>query len=244
MIRFRLGMILFFLGLSAHAVCAETAETPKISDTAELSYVDTGGNSELRSLMVNNLLKYPVSDRAGIDWKLHALYGETAGVKSAERYLTELRGTYQVTDRMYSLVMGSWTRDTFAGFDARYFLGAGLGYKIITTMPHLLQAEAGLNYTIEERTDGTSKTYPGGRLFAQYEYHFNDKNKFIQSVEYLPDFEDSENYNINSETALISAISTFLSMKGSYVIRYDHEPAAGTKETDTILGITLVMNLI
>jgi len=81
MIRFRLGMILFFLGLSAHAVCAETAETPKISDTAELSYVDTGGNSELRSLMVNNLLKYPVSDRAGIDWKLHALYGETAGVK-------------------------------------------------------------------------------------------------------------------------------------------------------------------
>src|SRR3990172_13020409 len=52
------------------------------------------------------------------------------------------------------------------------------------------------------------------------------------------------NYNINSETALISAISTFLSMKGSYVIRYDHQPAAGTKETDTILGITLVMNLI
>src|SRR3990172_8894734 len=111
-------------------------------------------------------------------------------------------------------------------------------------MNKIIQAEASLNYTIEERTDGTSKTYPGGRVFAQYEYHFNDRNKFTQSVEYLPDFKDAENYNINSETALISAISTFLSMKGSYVIRYDHEPAAGTKETDTILGITLVMNLI
>ncbi len=102
MTRFRLGMLLLLLGLNAHAVYAEP---PKVSDTAELSYVDTGGNSELRSLMVNNLLKYPVSERAGIDWKLHALYGETAGVKSAERYLTELRGTYQVSDRMYSLVL-------------------------------------------------------------------------------------------------------------------------------------------
>ena len=239
--RFRLGLILLLLGLSTHAACAEA---PKVSDTAELSYVDTGGNSKLRSLVINNLLKYPVSDKTGIDWKINALYGESDGVKSAERYLTELRGTYQVTDRMYSLVMGSWTRDTFAGFDARYFLGAGIGYKIITSMPHLLQVEAGLNYTIEDRTDGTNNTYPGGRVFGQYEYHFNDKNKFTQSVEYLPDFKDAENYNINSETALISAISTFLSMKGSYVIRYDHEPAAGTKETDTILGITLVMNLI
>lgn len=238
---FRLGIILLLLGLSANSVYAETQ---KISDIAELSYVDSGGNSKLRSLVFNNLLKYPVSDKTAIDWKINVLYGETDGVTSAERYLTELRGTYQLTDRMYSLVMGSWTRDTFAGFDARYFLGAGVGYKIIMSMPHLLQAEAGLNYTMEDLTDRTNNTFPGGRLFGQYEYHFNDKNKFTQSVEYLPDFKETGNYNINSETALISALSTFLSMKGSYVIRYDHEPPTGRKDTDTILGITLVMNLI
>ena len=97
MTRFHLGMLLLFLGLSAHAVCAET---PKVSDTAELSYVDTSGNSKLRSLVINNLLKYPVSDKTGIDWKINVLYGETDGVKSAERYLTELRGTHQISDRL------------------------------------------------------------------------------------------------------------------------------------------------
>ncbi len=237
----RLVIILVLLGLSAPVIYAGT---PKVSDVAELSYVDTGGNSKLRSLVINNLLKYPVSDKTAIDWKINTLYGETDSVTSAERYLTELRGTYQATDRVYALVMGSWTRDTFAGFDARYFLGAGVGYKILMRMPHVLQAEAGLNYSVEDRTDGTNNTFPGGRVFVQYEYHFNDKNKFAQSVEYLPDFKDTGNYNINSETALISAISTFLSMKASYVIRYDNEPAAGTKDTDTMVGITLVMNLI
>lgn len=238
---FRLVMAMLLIGLSTHVVYAEP---PKISDIAELSYVDSGGNSKLRSLVFNNLLKYPVSDKTAIDWKINTLYGETDGVTSAERYLTELRGTYQVSSRMYALVMGSWTRDTFAGLDARYFMGAGAGYKIIMSMPHLLQVEAGLNYTVEDLTDGTNNTFPGGRVFGLYEYHFNDKNKFTQSVEYLSDFKEAENYNINSETALISAISTFLSMKGSYVIRYDNEPPAGRKDTDTILGITLVMNLI
>ncbi|MBN1841534.1 MAG: DUF481 domain-containing protein [Deltaproteobacteria bacterium] len=85
--------------------------------------------------------------------------------------------------------------------------------------------------------------YLGGRAAARYEYAFTEKSKFSQSLEFLYDFDDSDNYNVNSETALISALSDYLSLKASYVIKYDHQPVPSTLEdTDTILAVTLVVN--
>jgi putative salt-induced outer membrane protein len=104
-------------------------------------------------------------------------------------------------------------------------------------------AEISLNYVNEKYINDTDKEYLGGRAFAEYEYAFTDKNKFSQSVEYLHDFDDSNNYNVNSETALISALSDYLSLKTSYVVKYDNQPVPSTlKETDTILSVTLVVN--
>ena len=69
------------------------------------------------------------------------------------------------------------------------------------------------------------------------------KNKFSQSLEFLYDFDDSDNYRINSETAFITALSNYLSLKTSYEIKHDNEPVPATlKETDTILSVTLVVN--
>lgn len=103
--------------------------------------------------------------------------------------------------------------------------------------------EVGVNYVNEEYTDDTDKGYLEGRAYASYEYAFTEKNKFSQSVEYLHDFEDGDNYRVNSETALISALSDYLSLKASYVIKYDNQPVPSTlDETDTILSVTLVVN--
>jgi len=63
-------------------------------------------------------------------------------------------------------------------------------------------------------------------------------------VEFLYDFDDSENYNVNSETALIAALNDYLSLKASYLVKYYSQPVPETlKETDTILGIALVVNI-
>jgi putative salt-induced outer membrane protein len=46
-----------------------------------------------------------------------------------------------------------------------------------------------------------------------------------------------------SETALISALSDYLSLKTSYVVKYNNQPVPATlEETDTILSVTLVVN--
>jgi putative salt-induced outer membrane protein len=231
---------LFVVFAMATGVCAQEK---KWSDQAELSFVDTGGNTEVTSLSAKNVLQYKFSEKVQAEWKLGALYGETDGEKTAESYFSDLRLDYLFTERFYSFVLGGWSQDEFAGIDSRYYAGPGLGYKFLKGPKHILLGEVGANYVNEEYTDDTDEGYTEGRAYASYEYAFTEKNRFSQSVEYLHDFEDGDNYTVNSETALISALSDYLSLKTSYVIKYDNQPIPSTlEEKDTILSVTLVVN--
>ncbi|MEA1900804.1 MAG: DUF481 domain-containing protein [Thermodesulfobacteriota bacterium] len=231
---------LFIVFAMATGVCAQEK---KWSDQAELSFVDTGGNTDVTSLSAKNLLKYECSDDLQAAWKLGALYGQSDGEKNAESYFSDLRLDYLFTKHLYAFGNAGWSKDKFAGIDSRYYVGPGAGYKFLYGPKHFLVAEIGLNYVNEQYIDDTDKEYLGGRAFAEYEYAFTDKNKFSQSVEYLHDFDDSNNYNVNSETALISALNDYLALKTSYIVKYDNQPVPSTlKDTDTILSVTLVVN--
>ncbi len=219
------------------------AEEKKWVDEAELSFVDTGGNTDVVSLSAKNLLKYSFSEELTGAWKLSALYGESGGVKTAERYSTELRLDYLLTERLFSALIAGWLKDEFAGIESRYYLGPAVGYGFLNGPRHFLVGEVGVNYVTEEYIDGTEEDYLEGRASGQYQYAFTEKNRFSQSLEFLYDFEDSDNYRVNSETALISALSDYLSLKASYEIKYDNKPVPSTlEETDTILSVTLVVN--
>ncbi len=213
-----------------------------LSDQAEISFVDTSGNSEISTLSVKNLMTYQFSDKLLGSWRLFLLRGESDGEKNAERYATELRVDYLLTKRLYSFAGARWLKDTFAGVDPRYGLGAGVGYKFLLGPKHFLLGEAGLTYTVEDRTDGTDSDYLGGRLFGQYDYAFSDKSRFIQSLEFLQDFKESKNWLMNSETALTAALNSFMSLKASYLVQYDNEPVDDLDDTDTTLGMALVIN--
>lgn len=219
------------------------AQDKKWVDEAELSYVDTKGNTELTSLSAKNLLKYSFHEDLTGSWKLNALYGKNNNVKTAESYSTEGRLDSLLSKRLFTAVIGGWSKDKFAGIESRYYLGPAVGYKFFVGPKHFLESEIGINYVREEYTNGTEAEYPEGRVAGKYEYLFTAKNKFFQSLEFLYDFEDSDNYNINSETALLTALSDYLSLKTSYQIKYDNKPVPPTlDETDTILSVTLVVN--
>lgn len=219
------------------------SEEKKWADEAELSYVGTEGNTDSKTFSAKNTLKYKFTDKLGSSWKIFALYGETDGVRNAENFATELRVDYLFSKRFYSYLNGGWNKDTFAGIDSRYYVGPGAGYKILNGPNNFLLFEVGANYVTEEYTDDTDNDYANGRLFAKYEYAFTPKNKFSQSVEYLYDFDESDNYNVISETALISALSDYLSLKASHLIKYDNQPVPVTLERqDTVTSVALLVN--
>lgn len=220
---------------------AEAAELKKFSDQAELSYVETRGNTEAATLSCKNSLKVNFSEKTSATWKIAALNGQSDGVRNAENYRTELRGDYLLTTRWYAYFNGGWEKDAFSGLDSRFYIGPGSGYKLLAGPIHLLTAEAGLNYVSEEDTSSTGKDFLAGRLFSNYEFAVTATNRFSQSLEYLHNFEESDAYNIKAETALTSTLSSRYSMKVSYTVKYDHRPEpAALEHTDTTLTAALV----
>ncbi|PLX84942.1 MAG: hypothetical protein C0617_06255 [Desulfuromonas sp.] len=232
--------IALVVGLLLATTCF--AEEPRLKDQAEIAFVSTSGNSEVTTLAAKNTLTYAFSERFLVKWKLLALYSESDGETEAESYATQLRGDYLHTDRLYSYASVGWLKDRFAGLEARYTLIGGAGYKFLLGPKHFLAGEAGLTYTTEKLKDDADRGYLGVRLFGQYDYVFSETSRFSQSVEWLTDFDETENWLLISETALVTALNSHLSLKTSYVVNYDNLPADDFDETDTVLGVTLVVN--
>jgi putative salt-induced outer membrane protein len=219
------------------------AEDKKWGDEAELSLIVTGGNTDILTFSLKNKLKYAPKEKILITWELALLYGTSEGKKNAESYFTELRLDYNFTDRFYSFYGLGWLRNTFSGINSRYYLNSGAGYRFLTGPKHYLLGEGGISFTQENYINDSEKSYVGGRLFGLYEFLFTEKNKFSQSILWTVDFSDLNDWILNSETAVISSISDYLSLKAGYTIRYDNEPVETLEKTDTFLLVAMVINI-
>ena len=220
-------------------------EDKHFSNELSFSLVNTTGNSDTLALAGKNDMKYKFTDKWTGSWVAGALYNKSDGEKTAERYFTDLRTDYAISERWYAYGLGGWLRDKFAGFDNRYGIGPGIGYKFLIGPKHFLLGEAGLNYAYEEYSDSDedSEQFLEGRLFGKYEWAFTDKTKFSQGLEYLQSFKDSSTWKLNSETALITAITDILALKVSYSVFYNNDPRpSDLDETDTILATSIVIS--
>ena len=75
-----------------------------------------------------------------------------------------------------------------------------------------------------------------------YEYAFTDKSSFTQTVDYFPNFDDSADWRITSETGLSASITDLLGLKLGYIYRYRNEPIGDAKATDTTTTVSVVMS--
>jgi putative salt-induced outer membrane protein len=219
------------------------AEEKALSDEGEVSYVQTEGNTKVTTLAAKNLLKYKFTEKLLGSWKIGAVNAKTDNVKTAESYFTELRLDYQNTVRLYSFANTGWQQNKFAGVDEHIYGGAGEGYKFLDGPANFLIGELSVMYVTDKYIDTTKKDYAGGRAFMKYSYAFTEKNKFSQSLEYLDNFDNSQRYFVNSETAVISALSGIFSLKAAYLVNYANEPVPATlKKKDSMTTVALVAN--
>jgi len=234
-----------FIALIMVLAVGATAEEPadkKWKDEAEFMYVQTGGNTDVRTLAFSNMLEYRFSKPLKGVWNIKALNSETDGEKTAEHYYTDLRLDYLFTEKLYAYLLGTWLKDEFAGFKHRYTAGPGMGYKFINGPKNFLLGEAGLEYANEDYIVDEDERFAEGRVYGKYEYAFTEKNRFTLSSEFLQDFNDTKNYKSNSEAAVISALTDIISLKVSYGVRYQNRPKPSDLEkTDTVFGAALVV---
>lgn len=239
----KISCLLALLGTLAGAspVCLRAEEAPKKSwkNVTEASLVSANGNT--------NSSTYEAKDTFSYDWKKSALElvgsalgAENDGESTAEQYLASQKFSYKLTDRNYAFEKFTWNKDRFAGIKNRNDATAGLGRELIKSERNEWLAELGGGFVSEERTVDEDNEFTSGRAYTKYIHIFTPTATFSQDVEYQHNFENRDDFRINTETSLISALSTHFSLKVSYRWKHVGVPPLGFVRNDTITSVALI----
>jgi putative salt-induced outer membrane protein len=234
-------LVLLSLPLSPSTATAAEPERGTWKGSGQLSLLTASGNSRSKSGSVRFELinDWPEVDR--ITFTAGALYNESDGDKTAEaEYLTG-KYDYFHTPNTYSLYYLGVERDEFAGFDYRLTGRVGLGHQFIKSDHNTLDGEAGFDYVYEEK-EPDAEDFPAARLYGKYTHKFSERSSFRQDLEVLENLDETEDYRINTLTALEVALNSHLSFKTALTVKYDHQPVEGNQTLDYFTETALVLN--
>lgn len=234
----RLAVAAFFLGPAA--LLAQDPPKPR-EFTSDLGFVNTTGNTEITTFNLGEKLIL----RAG-RWEhkqqFGSVYGSQDGKQTSNLLFANWRSDIALNKSLAVFGFVGYDRNTFAGISRRFEQAAGLAAKLLTRDTDTWTFEAGLAMNQQRATTGTTLNFASMRSGTMYKHHFSKASYFSQVVEFLPSFEDSEDYRVNTETAFVAPISTHVSMKAGYVVRYDNLPEVGRLSSDRIFTTGLQFN--
>ncbi|HSE65992.1 MAG TPA: DUF481 domain-containing protein [Gemmatimonadales bacterium] len=228
---------------------AEQDSTPAQQDStrswrlqADFGLVNTAGNSSTTTLNGAEQGSY-LTGAWTFTQQSSALYGESDGKKSAESYLVLLRTDYALSQWLGLYLLGQWDRNEFAGISRRFGEGVGLAYTAIALDRTTLSVEAGFTGNQQRDVIGNTSNFVGGRGAILFRQMLNDKAYLDQVVEALPNFDNSQDVRINSETSLVVPLSSTIAFKAGYVVHFDNDPEPGFEKTDRYLttGLQIVL---
>jgi len=137
------------LATSALAMAAPAmAQDNGWSGEASLSGSRTTGNTQTTDVgLALNLQK--ATDTWNHTFNANADFGRVSGETNKERYAIGYQLDRNLTDRLYAFGNGDYYRDEFGAFDEGYYLGAGLGYKLVLPAPLGWDVKAGVGYRFQ-----------------------------------------------------------------------------------------------
>ena len=172
------------------------------------------------------------------------VYGRTDGATTTSQWRTGVRGDIAVSSAGSAVFgLAGFDRNRFAGIERRFEEGVGIAFKLVTTERTKLELETGLSLTQQRSTLDVTDNFSAARSAALFQYNFRPTAYLLQTVEVLPNLEESEDLRVNTETALVAPLSRRLAIKISYVIRYDKLPEPGFEKTDRLLTSGLQVTL-
>jgi putative salt-induced outer membrane protein len=240
------SMALLCAGWGAGSAVAQTATPPatiptntppKWVSSAALGLTLTRGNSDTTTLSAsaNSERKWEANDLTlGID----GLYGteKTGNAKSTET-ADLLHGFVQenraFTDRFYGYARIDGLHDGIADIQYRLTLAPGVGYYFIKEKTADLSLEVGPGW-IDEKLGNEYLNYATLRVAEKFHYAISDRSRVWESVEWLPQVDNFNNYIINAEVGIEADLtkSKKLGLRCTLDDTYDNVPAAGRLKND------------
>jgi putative salt-induced outer membrane protein len=227
--------------LLAGALCAAPSilaaqDTTRVrSLTLDVGLVNASGNSEFMSANFGEKLTWGRKNRWTVTQAAKFLYGETDGARTTESYDLLLRGDRALSRRVDAFAFAAYQRDPFAGLASRWSGGPGVAWRVVQAARDTLGLDAAITAQSERSTAGVERSFGAAQTAARYKHAFASAAFFTQSLELIANLKTSEDYRVNSETALVAPLSSKIALRVSYVIRFDNQPEPTFKKTDRIL---------
>lgn len=233
----RRSMMLIPALLMPLAVQAEDATPSPWKGSAELGSIRTTGNTDTSSINAKFGVGYK-GEKWNSGFKAEALTSKEDDITSKEKYNAALKFDRNFSKHHYLTLLAEYEDDRFSGFEYQSTLSAGYGYRAISEDDMELDFEAGPGYRYD-RLDATGEEVDEAvlRLAMNFVWRIREGVEFI---ELLSMDDGSDNTIWKSETGLKSQINGSLATKLTYKVKKQEEVPAGTEDTDTEFGVTLV----
>lgn len=203
----------------------------------ELGLVVARGNSEAST--VNAKLELAEESE---NWKngfnLAALSATNDGTQNAERYAFSWQTDYKFSEVVFAFGNLRYEDDRFSGFDYQASASAGIGRHFIDDDTTKLTAQLGSGYK-RRKDDLTNETT--GSLVWTGEIKFQRAlTETTSLIEKLVVESDSDNTFAKNELSIQVKMNSKLSLAAGLGVRFNSDPPAGRKKTDTLTTINLV----
>jgi len=161
-------------------------------------------------------------------------YGVNNGQKDVDAAHAFGQVNHLFTDNFFGYLRVNALHDGIADLQYRLTIGPGAGYYLIKETNTTFAVEGG-SAIVLERLGSEDNTYATLRLAERFEHKFKDRARIWQSVEILPQVDEFNNFLVNAELGIESALSKKLSLQTFVVDNYNNQPAAGRQQNDVKL---------
>lgn len=180
-------------------------------------------------------------NRKGIEWEhivqARADYQEDRGVVTREQYSASYQPRYTLNEGFFVYARTQYERDKIQGFEDRYTLSGGLGYRVLNRRTMTLSLEAGPAVRRVNYMDEPNETTRSVHTSIDFDWKISQQLKLTQDAS---SYIGSDNNTFTSMTALESGLIKGLKAKLSYAVEHETLPPDGSLKTDTISRFSLV----
>lgn len=216
------------------------------SGEGQLGAFHSSGNNDTAGLSAALNLQ-----RKGIEWthmlRASADYQRSNGTTSREQYFAAYEPRIQVSDRLFGYGLAQFEHNRFQGFDARYAVSGGLGYKVVDSDSLDLSLKAGPAYRVTDFVSGAKESSLGALAAVDFDWRIANGLTLTQDANVVAEtggaatiIIDGSNTTVNLVTGLDAKLTDRLRTRVSYAVDYDSDPPLGSVSTDTISRFTLV----
>ncbi len=170
------------------------------------------------------------------------LYAEDGGSVTNETVNAYAQYNRLLSERAYLGLVGDFLYDDVAAVDYRVNAGPTLGYYLLKNDRTRLALEVGGGYAWE-KVGGATDEYFTLRFAQRLTHQLTDTMSLFQSVSFVPEAGDFDNYSIDAQAGIETAMTDRLSLRVFAQNRYDSTPAAGLEKNDFGVFSTLSLAL-